>query len=148
MKRREFLKRIGIAAIAVGPVSKVFGVTGTTVTSEVSELNITDQGVGHLMDWYFTGKTSDYRVGLIDNRLFTATCHDDTYYSHSGWQEIEGQNVALTPEVSFEINSTASIRGVFVYSETDKALFSTKIFDQPICVVNGDTLKVNFNLEG
>lgn len=149
MKRREFFKRLGIAAVAVSPVAKIFAAPRAvrTVGQDVSSLNITDQGLDRVLDWYFTGKSSDYQVGLIDNNQFTATSTDDTYENHSGWRALD-ESARFTPVTEFEITSAATVRGVFIYNEGENpTLFSTKVFSEPIAVVNGDTLRVNFNLE-
>jgi len=117
---------------------------------------LTDVGSPAAVTWY---------AGLIDNASFTGVAAADTSASHSGW--IENQDFSesvrqtlgfsaaaartISDSVSFSINATVTIQGLFVISESTKGgttgtLFSTALFSSPPVLVSSNTLTANYAL--
>lgn len=112
--------------------------------------------VAQLAPWY---------AGLINNSGYSAVAAGDTAASHAGWAESSGYTEtdrqtlafgaaatrAITASVSFSINTSVTIRGIFVISDDTKAgttgtLFSTALFGSPPSLVNGNVLTANYSL--
>jgi hypothetical protein len=132
---------------------------------------IVDEGIHYLLDAGFNGGTQDttHYVGLVDNSGFTAFDNADTMSSHSGWSENtsydESTRVAWNPDaaasravtnsttVDFTMNATATIKGIFVSSDSTKSgttgtLWATAAFSSNASVVSGDVLKVTYTVSG
>ena len=131
---------------------------------------ITDEGIHHALDRLtdITGPTvtlAPWHAGLIDNASFTGVADADTMASHTGW--IENQNYSeavrqqlnfsaaaartISDSVSFSINATVTIKGLYVTSDNTKGgttgtLFSTALFATPPSLVSGNTLTANYSL--
>jgi hypothetical protein len=131
---------------------------------------ITDEGIHHALDRFtdITGPEptlAPWHAGLIDNASFTGVDTSDTMASHTGW--IENQDFSesvrqqlnfsaaatrtISDSVSFSINATVTIRGLFVTSDNTKGgtsgtLFSTALFATPPSLVSGNSLTANYSL--
>jgi hypothetical protein len=107
-------------------------------------------------------------LGLVDNSGFTTFAAADTMASHAGWTEstvysnatrptwapgaASSQSVTNSSSVDFAVTGTATLRGIFLNSASDKGgttgtLFSTAAFTGGNqAVANGDTLKVTYSV--
>lgn len=113
-------------------------------------------GAGYTAAWY---------MGLINNSGFSAIAAGDTMASHAGWTESSAYSAGTRPSmsfsaassgskqtssaVSFAINATATINGVFIADNSTKGgstgvLFAGKSFASARSVENGDTLNVTY----
>lgn len=132
---------------------------------------ITDEGIHHVLDRFNDtagpeATLAPWYAGLIDNASFTGLADADTMSSHSGWienvdfSESNRQTLSfsaaasrsISDSVSFSINATISIQGLFVSSDntlsgTSGTLFSTAEFaSAPVALVSGNTLTANYTL--
>lgn len=131
---------------------------------------ITDEGIHHVLDRFTdvdgpTTTLAPWAAGLIDNAGFSGVADADTMASHSGWTENEDYDEsvrqalsfgsaatrAISDSVSYAINATVTIKGLFVPSDntqggTSGTLFSTAIFSTPPALVSGNTLTANYTL--
>lgn len=131
---------------------------------------IVDTGIHHALDRFtdITGPTvtlAPWHAGLIDNASFTGVADADTMASHTGWIENQAFSEAvrqqlnfaaaaartISDSVSYSINATVTIKGLFVTSDNTKGgttgtLFSTALFATPPTLVNGNTLTANYSL--
>lgn len=130
---------------------------------------ITDVGIHYLLDAGFRGTPaaiSTWYAGLIDNSGYTGVAAGDTMSSHSGWTEITTQYDeaarqtlsfgaaaarAITASVSFTMNATKTVQGIFVNSVSTKGgttgtLWSTALFSSPPGLVAGNVLTANYTL--
>lgn len=117
-----------------------------------------------------TTQPGTWYMGLVDNAAFTAFAAADTMSSHTGWAESVAYAAGTRPiwapdaaasgsisnstAVSFAINATATIHGLFITSDSTKSgtsgnLSATAAFSGGNQVVaNGDTLKATFTIAG
>ena len=132
---------------------------------------ITDIGINAILDIAFRNQTqiATWYAGLIDNSGFTALAAADTMASHAGWSEsvaysdanrITWSTIAAasrlitnTTTMDFSINATATINGIFITSDNTKSgtsgtLWSTASFSTTRSVVNGDTLRLTYSVQG
>lgn len=129
---------------------------------------ITDVGIHYLLEAGFRGGSaiSTWYAGLIDNSGYTGVAAGDTMSSHSGWTEITTQydeaarqtltfgaaaSRAITASVSFTMNATKTVQGIFVNSVSTKGgttgtLWSTALFSSPPGLVSGNVLTANYTL--
>ena len=128
---------------------------------------ITDVGIHYLLDAGFRGTTaiSTWYAGLIDNAGYTGVDPSDTMASHSGWSEATQYDESvrqtltfaaaatrkITAEVSFTMNATKTIEGIFVNSDSTKSgttgtLWSTALFSSAPGLVSGNVLTANYTL--
>lgn len=117
---------------------------------------LTNVGSPSALSWY---------AGLIDNTSFTGVADTDTMASHSGWIEnvdysesvrqtlnfSAAASRTISDSVSFSINATVTIKGLFVNSDNTKSgttgtLFSTALFATAPALVSGNTLTANYSL--
>lgn len=129
---------------------------------------LTGATLDDILNVYFVvqSQTSNFYCGLVDNSGFTAFASGDTMSSHAGWAESTAYSnstrIAWVPgtssggagsitngtAMSFTINATATIHGVFLSSVSTKGgttgnLAGTAAFSGGNQSVNsGDTLKV------
>lgn len=126
----------------------------------------TTVGLNDMLSVYFdsgTQKTSWY-MGLISNVGFTAVASSNTISSHSGWSESSAYSettrpqwspdapsagVISGPSVTFTMNATIAIKGIFVVSESTKAgttgvLFATALFSSVDSLTSGQVLDVTY----
>lgn len=128
---------------------------------------ITDVGIHYVLDTSFRGtaQISTWYAGLINNSGFTGVADADTASSHSGWSESTdydesvrqtlsfgaASSRAISDSVSFTMNATVTIKGLFVISDNTKGgttgtLFSTALFTTPPNLVSGNVLTANYSL--
>ena len=124
-------------------------------------------GKNKLLDEMFAGSayTAAWYMGLVDSSGFSAYAAGDTMSSHAGWAESTAYSNANRPTMAFSaasagskatssavvfnINGTATIKGVFVVTNNTKGgttgtLYSAGSFSADRSVVNGDTLNVTW----
>jgi len=130
---------------------------------------ITNGGKDSLLNVYFHSATqiTTWYIGLVDNSGFSAFAAGDTMASHSGWTEStaysesvrqtwgvgasSGQSVTNGTAATFTMNGTATIKGIFIPSDSTKGgttgtLWSTAAFASTVSVNNGDLLKVTYTV--
>jgi len=128
---------------------------------------ITDVGIHYVLDTSFRGTTaiSTWYAGLINNSGYTGVAAADTMASHSGWAEATAYDEsvrqtlsfaaaasrAISDSVSFTMNASITIQGLFVTSDNTKSgtsgtLFSTALFTTPPVLVSGNVLTANYSL--
>ncbi len=134
--------------------------------------DIVDQGLNDLLSNHFDAGTqiTPWHIGLIDDSGFTALANTDTHAAHGGWSETTdyteatrvpwgndapaGRTITNTTPADFSINATVSVKGIFIAEESVKGsssatiLWSTALFGSVLNVVNGDTLRVTYTLDG
>lgn len=129
---------------------------------------ITDEGIHYNLDTAFTNndtaETSWY-AGLIDNSGYTGVDPSDVMSSHTGWSEstayTEGvrqtlsfaaaSSRSITAAVSFTMNATVTIKGLFVVADDTKGgttgvLWSTALYSTAPSLVSGNVLTSNYTL--
>ena len=131
---------------------------------------ITDEGIEYVEEVAFiddSNATNTWFAGLIDNDSFTGVDPSDVIDSHSGWiesseySESDRQTLSfsgptsrtISASVSFTMNATTQIRGIFVVSDNTKGssmagpiLFSTALFASPPSLSSGNVLTANYSL--
>jgi hypothetical protein len=133
--------------------------------------DITNQGKNDIFDTMFHDATqiaaSAWAIGLISNAGYSALAPADTMASHSGWAEFggytqsnrpawgpgaaTGQAITNASPVTFDINATGTVKGVFVTSNNTKAgtagrLWATALFNADVPVSSGDQLRVTYSV--
>lgn len=132
---------------------------------------IVDQGLNHILNTEFHAGVAitAWYIGLIDNASFSALANADVMTSHAGWIESSAYSETTRPQwtcgaaasrsitnaatVNFTINATATIKGIFIVSDSTKGgtagtLWSTAAFGTTVSVASGDVLKVTYSLSG
>ena len=129
--------------------------------------DIVDEGLDKLLDVQFHGTTpiNPWYIGLVDNASWTAFADADTLASHAGWLEntdyagtrkewtedaASGQSITNTTVVTFVMNATKVIKGIFVNSATSGTvgtLWATASFASTISVVNADEIKLTYTVD-
>ena len=128
---------------------------------------ITNVGIHYNLDSAFRGVTqlSAWYAGLIDNAGFAGVDPTDTMASHSGWSESTDYSESvrqtlsfgaaasrqITAEVSFTMNATKTIEGIFVNSDSTKGgttgtLWSTAEYSTAPDLEPGNVLTTNYTL--
>lgn len=137
---------------------------------DTAENGVTNLALNDVLNVYLrnTTQTAAWYIGLVDNTSYTGFAVGDTISSHAGWIEnvmytgatrpawgpgaAASQGVTNATAVSFSMNATATIKGLFVNSDstlsgTAGLLFSTAAFSGGNQTVNsGDTLKVTYTV--
>lgn len=144
---------------------------GQVVWEEVTHNGIVDVGINSLLDVTFRNQTqiASWYMGLVDNAGFSAFAAGDTMGSHAGWAESTAYSESTRPQwspgaaatraisngtaVEFSINGTATIKGIFLTSNSTKSgttgtLWATAAFTSTVPVTNGDVLKVTYTISG
>lgn len=134
---------------------------------------ITDEGIHYLLEVGFrsdagspVAQIAPWYAGLIDNAGYTGVAAGDTMASHTGWAELHTQydeaarqtlafaaaaSRAITASVSFTMNATKTVQGIFVTSVNTKGgttgtLWSTALFSSPPGLISGNVLTANYTL--
>lgn len=129
---------------------------------------ITDEGIHYVEDTCFTNNDTAetaWYAGLIDSAGFTGVDASDVMSSHTGWSEStaysEGVRQTLsfaaaasrsiTAEVSFTMNATVTINGLFVVTNSTKGgttgvLWSTALYSTAPSLESGNVLTSNYTL--
>lgn len=133
--------------------------------------DITNEGKNTLFDVMFASGTqiasSSWFIGLISSSGYSALAAGDTMASHAGWTEATGytqstrvawgpgsaasQSITNASPATFDINATATIKGIFVTSNSTKSgttgkLWSTALFSADVPVTSGDQLRVTYTV--
>lgn len=132
---------------------------------------VTDAGINDNESVCFDGGTQkpNWYFGLINNSGFSALAASDTMSSHAGWTEStdysEGVRQEWAPSApasrvitnstpaAFSINTTVTIKGAFLVSNSTKGgtsgiLWSTGLFSVAQSLINGQTLRLTYTLTG
>ncbi len=131
---------------------------------------VTNVGLNDVLNEYIRGTSqiTAWFMGLVDNASFSAFAAGDTSASHAGWLENQtfsnatrpqwspgaasGQSITNASSVNFTINGTATIKGLFIISNstvggTSGTLFSEAAFSGGNqAVQSGDTLQCTYTL--
>lgn len=133
--------------------------------------DITNAGKNSIFDVYFSDGTqiaaSAWVLGLISLSGYSALAAADTMASHGGWTEFTGYSEGTRPAwgpgdpasqsitngtpVTFSINASGTVKGIFVTSQNTKGgttgtLWATALFSGDVPVTNGDQLKVTYTV--
>lgn len=132
---------------------------------------IVDEGLNSLLDVYFHNQAqiATWYIGLVDNSGFSAFANADTMGSHAGWAESTAYDEATREEwvedaaasrsisnstpAEFTINATATLKGIFVTSNSTKGgttgtLWATAAFSSNVGVVDNDILRITYTVSG
>jgi hypothetical protein len=147
-----------------------FDADGNLKWEDTAENGVTNAALNDILNVYLRGttQTANFYIGLVDNASFTGFAAGDTMSSHSGWIEstaysntnrvqwspsaASSQAVVNGTTCDFNMNATATIRGIFLSSDNTKSgttgnLFATAAFSGGNQTVNsGDTLKVTYTV--
>lgn len=150
--------------------SKAHEIDGRDPIFEFVDHNgIVDDGIHYVLDRFTnvgTPAAKTWYAGLINNSGFTGLSDSDTHASHSGWTESQDYSEgarqtlsfsaaatrSISDSVSFSINATVTIEGLFVSDTSTKGsvasatLFSTAQFTSAPSLVSGNTLTANYTL--
>lgn len=128
---------------------------------------ITDVGIHYLLEAGFRSGSAigTWYAGLIDNSGYTGVDASDTMASHSGWSEATQYDESvrqtlsfgaaatrkITASVSFTMNATKTIEGIFVNSDNTKSgtsgtLWSTALFSTAPSLISGNVLTATYTL--
>lgn len=142
------------------------------IWSESFKNGITDVGIAYLLEVGFrsdamspVAQSAPWFAGLIDSLSFSGVAPGDTTASHAGWlecityDEADRQTLAfgaaatraIAAQVSFTMNATKTLKGIFVVDNDTKSattgkLWSTALFGTPPSVVSGNVLTANYSL--
>jgi len=145
---------------------------GSELIAKYDVLNdITNEGKNKIFNVMFNTDTqianSSWYIGLISASGFSALAPTDTMASHAGWTELTNytqanrpawgsvtstaQSVTNSTPAQFDLNATATAKGLFVVSNNTKGgtsgvLWTTAQFSSDIPVVNGDQLKTTYTV--
>ena len=133
--------------------------------------DICNVGKNDIFNVYFHSgtqtSTANWFIGLISNTGYSGLAVTDTMASHSGWTELtgytqgtrvswgpaaaSGQSITNVTPNQFDINATATCKGVFVVNDGTKGgstgtLWATALFSADVPVNNGDQLKTTYTL--
>lgn len=131
--------------------------------------DITNEGKNLILEIMFHDGTqiasSSWFAGLISNSGYSALAAADTMASHGGWTEFTGysqstrvawgpgtaasQQITNSTPMTFDINATGTVKGIFITSNSAKSgttgkLWATGLFTADVPVVNGDQLKITY----
>lgn len=133
--------------------------------------DITNEGKNTLFEVMFHDGTqiaaSSWFIGLISNSGYSALAATDVMNSHAGWNEFTGysqttrvawgpgaaasQSITNGSPATFDINSSGTVKGVFVTSNSAKSgttgkLWATALFNADVPVSNGDQLRATYTV--
>lgn len=133
--------------------------------------DITNEGKNLILEVMFRDGTqiasSSWFSGLISSAAYSALAAADTMSSHAGWAEFTaysestrvawgpgipaGQAITNATPITFNINGTGTLKGVFISSNSTKSgttgkLWATGLFSADVPVVNGDQMKVTYTV--
>lgn len=133
--------------------------------------DITNAGKNDIFDVYFSDGSqtaaSGWVLSLISLSGYSALAAGDTMASHGGWTEFTGYSEATRPAwgpgdpsgqsitnatpVTFSINATGTVKGIFVTTQNTKGgttgkLWATALFTGDVPVTSGDQLKVTYTV--
>lgn len=133
--------------------------------------DITNEGKNTLFEVMFHDGTqiasSAWCIGLISNSGYSALAAADVMASHAGWTEATGytqstrvawgpgaaasQSITNSSPATFDLNATATIKGIFITSQNTKSgttgkLWATALFGADVPVTSGDQLRVTYTV--
>jgi hypothetical protein len=133
--------------------------------------DITNEGKNQLFEIMFHDGTqiasASWFIGLISSSGYSALAAADVMNSHGGWTEATGytqstrvawgpgtaasQSITNASPATFDINATATIKGIFVTSNSTKSgttgkLWATALFSADVPVTSGDQLRVTYTV--
>lgn len=133
--------------------------------------DITNAGKNDIFDVYFSDGSvtaaSAWVISLISLSGYSALAAGDTMASHGGWTEFTGysegtrpawgpgdpaaQSITNATPVTFSINATGTVKGIFVTTQSTKGgttgkLWATALFTGDVPVTSGDQLKVTYTV--
>jgi len=125
-------------------------------------------GLDNMLSVYLGAGTQivTWYMGLINNSGFSTLSAADTMSSHAGWAEthttydeatrpiwnpaaVSGQAITNTTSVSFTINTSITVAGAFLVSNSTKGgttgiLWATGQFTTSQSLTNGQTLRITY----
>lgn len=129
---------------------------------------ITNEGIHYNLDTAFTNNDTAetlWYAGLINNSGYTGVDPTDVMSSHTGWTEstdysesvrqtlsfAAAASRSITAAVSFTMNATVTIKGLFVVTNNTKGgttgvLWSTALYATAPDLVSGNVLTSNYTL--
>ena len=129
---------------------------------------ITDEGIHYNLDTAFTNNDTAetaWYAGLINSSGYTGVDASDVMSSHTGWTEstdytesvrqtlsfAAASSRSISAEVSFTMNATVTIKGLFVVTNSTKGgttgvLWSTALYSTAPDLVSGNVLTSNYTL--
>jgi len=129
---------------------------------------ITDEGIHYNLDTAFTNNDTAetaWYAGLINNSGYTGVDPSDVMSSHTGWTESTDYSESvrqtlsfaaaasrqITAAVSFTMNATVTIKGLFVVTNNTKGgttgvLWSTALYSTAPDLESGNVLTSNYTL--
>lgn len=142
---------------------------GSKIGEHKVKNGVTNAGLDALLDIMFhaSSQISTWYIGLVDNSGWTAFAAADTMSSHSGWTELEdydeanrvewtegaasSQQITNATPLTFTMNATNVVKGIFVASESTKGgtsgtLWSTGAFTSTISVEDDDLIKITYTI--
>lgn len=133
--------------------------------------DITNEGKNTLFEIMFHDGTqiasASWFIGLISNSGYSALAAGDTMASHAGWTEFTAysqstrvawgpgaaasQSITNSSPATFDINSSGTVKGIFVTSNSTKSgttgkLWATALFNADVPVSNGDQLRATYTV--
>lgn len=146
-----------------------FDKDGNFVQEWIVPNTIVNQGKNYMLDATFNGasQSSSWYIGLIDQTGFTGISANDVMNSHSGWAESSAYSEATRPawskgaaasqsignasEVTFAINATVVIKGIFITDNNVKGgtsgkLWSAALAQADISFSSGEQARVTYNV--
>lgn len=126
-------------------------------------------GLNSILDTAFRNQSqiSQWYIGLINNSGFSALSAADTSASHAGWSELtdyssgtrpawspnaaSGGTLATTSPVTFTINASVSVRGMFLASSSTKnsaldTLWATAVNGSGQAFTSSQTCQVSYSI--
>lgn len=143
---------------------------GNVKYTEVFDNAAMNDGKNKLLDVMFNNVSaiSTWYIGLMDASGFTAAPVTDTMSSHAGWTEFTAyteavrqtwsvgsaasQQITNAAPATFNINSSGSVRGIFVSSSSTKSgttgtLWASALFSAAVPVANTDQIKITYTVQ-
>lgn len=134
----------------------------------VAKNMVVNDALNSVLGVYLHGDTqiTTWYLGLIDNSGFSALAAGDLINSHSGWAESvaytqstrpawnpdapSGQTITNSTSVTFTANTSVTIKGCFLVSDSTKSgttgkLFATGAFSSTQSLVNAQNLKTTYS---
>jgi len=150
---------------------EIFDKDGNLKHTDSFHNDITNEGKNLILEVMFKDGTqiasTSWFGGLISNAGYSALSASDTMASHSGWAEFTGytqstrvawgpgtpasQSITNASPMTFDINATGTLKGIFITSNSTKSgttgkLWATGLFSADVPVVSADQMKVTYTV--
>jgi hypothetical protein len=142
---------------------------GKVIETREGHNDIVNEGLDNILDVMFNAATQvdPWFVGLIDGSGSQTLANSDTLPSHAGWAELTSydettrvgwnpaaaasQQVANGTQMTFTMNATDSIHGIFIASDGTKGgttgiLWATAAFASELAVVATNEVKITYTV--